>query len=154
METNWVLQGANWIFVMSLVASLFTGVLITFIMDYSAGPHREPFFWLAAMISAGSGATIATVAHVMREGAGLSIWEVMVFGAGCGTLGVLGYSLSVFRRNNSVSARWKPKAKASAVFQDSREDWRLPSAGSRPPASPPDFRKRKLDARSQEAVQQ
>lgn len=153
MDTNWVMQDANWIFVTSLVASLCTGVLITFIMDCSAGPHREPF-WMAAMISAGSGATISTVVHVMREGSGLSIWQVMVIGAGCGTLGVLGYSLSVFRQKNSASAQRKPETKARAVYQDSREAWRLPRAGSRPPLSPPDFRKRKLAARSQEAAQQ
>ena len=40
------MQEANGVFAMSLVASVFTGVLVAFIMGYSAGPYREPF-WLA-----------------------------------------------------------------------------------------------------------
>ncbi|MEI8310791.1 MAG: hypothetical protein WCH98_08550 [Verrucomicrobiota bacterium] len=153
METNWVMQGADGIFVMSLVASVIVGILITFILAYSAGPHAEPL-WLAAMISAGSGATIATVAHVLKEGSGLSIWQVMVFGAGCGALGVLAYSLSVTRREKPGSARQNPGTKVRGDFRSAREPWRVPRAGCRTAFSPPDFRQRKLDARRQEAAQQ
>lgn len=94
METNWTILGANGIFAVSLAAAVLTGVLISLIMDFSAGPHREPF-WLPGLISAGSGATITTVVYILHEAFGLSIWQVMALGAGCGALGVLGYSLSV-----------------------------------------------------------
>lgn len=152
METNWVMQGASGIFVMSLVASVIVGILITFIMAYSAGPHPEPF-WLAAMISAGSGATITTVAHVLKEASGLSIWQVMVFGAGCGALGVLGYSLGVTRREKPASVARNPEKKVRRNFQSPHEAWRLPRAGSRAAFSTPDFRQRKLSASGQEAAQ-
>ncbi len=148
METSWVIQGTDGMFVISLAASVIAGALIAFIMDYSAGPHPEPF-WMAAMISAGSGATIAVVAHVLKEAPGLSIWAAMVFGAGCGALGVLGYSL-ITRRGGSGAPPRSHGRQNRADVRSSRESWRLPRSSSRTGFSTPDFRQRKFSASNQE----
>jgi len=147
------MEGLNVILAATLAASLLAGVLISVVMSFSAGPHREPL-WLAAVISTGSGATITAVAHVLAEASSLSIWQVMALGAGCGALGVLGYSLSVTPRNPRASSTRNSDRKNRVGFRSAREPWRVPRAGCRAVFSTPDFQKRKLSDRGQEAAQQ
>ena len=147
------MEGVNVILAATLAASLLAGVLVSVVMGFSAGPHREPL-WLAAVISAGSGATLTAVVHVLAEASSLSIWQVMALGAGCGALGVLGYSLSVTPRPPPTSSAQSSGGQNRAGFRSAREPWRTPRAGCRAVFSTPDFQKRKLSARRQEAAQQ
>jgi len=152
METNWLVQGANGILAIMLAASVLTGAVISLVMIFSAGPHREPF-WLAAVIAAGSGATITTVAHVLNEASVLSIWQVMVLGAGCGALGVLGFSLIVTSQRNSASSPRSSGMQYRTRCQSLRQPWRQPRNSCRAGFATPDFRqKRKPSACGQEVV--
>ena len=150
MVTSLFVQGVGGLLVLSAVAALFVGAAISFVMKCSAGPHQEPF-WLAAVISASSGATIASVAHVLAETSG-SIWAVMAIGAACGILGAWGTL-----HFDSLCEKHAPPTrdtggKNRAAFQSAREPWRVPRADCRAVFSTPDIQKRKLFACRQEAA--
>ncbi|MFZ4776251.1 MAG: hypothetical protein ACOYM3_12840 [Terrimicrobiaceae bacterium] len=154
METNWFMQGGDSIFTISLATAVLAGVLISLIMNFSAGPHREPF-WLAGVISAGSGATITTVVYVFHKASGLSIWQVMVLGAGCGALGILGYSLITTRREKTGSALRNSGGQFREEKQNAREPWRTPRIGCRMNLPSPNFPQKQITtARGQDAAQQ
>ena len=112
METNSITQVATGILVMSCAASVFTGAAISFMMRLPGGYHQEPF-WLPASIAVGCGATITTIAYVLSEKSGFSIWQVMALGAACGILGAWGHKLLASRENNSAHPR-KAARKARA----------------------------------------
>ena len=104
------MQGVSGTLVMSAVASVFAGVSISFMMKLPAGYHQDSF-WLPALISFGSGATITTIAYVLAEKSGISIWQAMALGAACGVLGAWGHTLLASRENNGARPR-KPARKA------------------------------------------
>jgi hypothetical protein len=153
METNLFMQGVSGLLVLSALAALFVGAAISFVMKCSAGPHQEPF-WLAAVISAGSGATISSVANVLAETHGCSLWSAMAIGAACGILGAWGALHFGSLREKTSSPTRNSGGQNRTAFRSAREPWRVPRAGCRAVFSTPDFQKRKLSDRGQEAAQQ
>jgi hypothetical protein len=153
METNLSMQGVSGLLVLSALAALFVGAAISFAIKCSAGPHQEPF-WLAAVISAGSGVTIAAVANVLAETHGFSIWSAIAIGAACGILGAWGALHFGSLREKPSSPKRNSGRQNRSGFQSAREPWRVPRAGCRAVFSTPDFQRRKLSARRQEVAQQ
>ena len=126
----YALHAGSGVLVLTAVAAMFVGAAISFVMKCSAGPHQEPF-WLAAVISAISGATIAAVVHVLAETHGFSIWSVLAIGAACGILGAWGALRFGSLREKPAPPTRNSGEQNRAAFQSAREPWRVPRAGCR-----------------------
>lgn len=110
------MQTLNGIVGVAVVASVLMGLAVAFIRNFSAGPHREPL-WFAAAISAGIGATMTTVAYVLKDADSGSIWQIMALGAVCGALGSWSYALFQFRGEKFKNPVMKIERKAQTDFR-------------------------------------
>ena len=100
---------------LAVAASVLAGASISFIIKISDGPYNRGPLGLAVAISAGSGATITTVAHVLNDSCRGSIWPVMLIGAAGAILGAWGHMLIASRSNHSGPSRRNPSRKTRSA---------------------------------------